>query len=245
MIAWEELPTFQYEKKTKFPVGIDTRHLRYGKREFPMAYQIDAAYMWENGVTLAATRSKEDWGTTYGMFSKNSFNIRAGKFFPNYGIMIADHTRSYRRGQIETLNSEISYVSKYGELFFTSIHGETDKGRLNYKYSFTARTGYAGKAVVNLWKNVRLSYSEMFLIQGLRETRLRTPSIEAGYENIYFLAQEKSVESGIEVPNRFLIYLIYDVDRYYYGLRQFLLPGFEWQIEKRNRDWLYQVHLFF
>ena len=85
----------------------------------------------------------------YAMLRPNrSMTIRAGKFFPAYGLMIADHSASIRKGLwwsqgAETYNLEIGVYQEYGEFIVTMAQDPEDGPIPNYQ---TGRLiGYVGR----------------------------------------------------------------------------------------------------
>lgn len=67
-----------------------------------------------------------------------TMTVRAGKFFPAYGLMIADHSASIRKGLwwaqgAETYNLEIGVYQRYGEFLITMAQDPEDGNIPNYQ----------------------------------------------------------------------------------------------------------------
>lgn len=115
-------------------VKVERRDVRsYTKSEFLM--QADAEPALTIGkLTLAGQGGKYASGTRqefqsrrhYALIRNGNFTVRAGRFTPNYGLNLANHTALIRDllgfGQgTETYNLETGYQGEYGEVFLTGI----------------------------------------------------------------------------------------------------------------------------
>ena len=68
--------------------------------------------------------------------NKEKFQVRVGRFFPAYGLNIAEHNVVTRRGlgfdqNQETYNAEVSYIGADWNIFGTIIAGRPDKKELD------------------------------------------------------------------------------------------------------------------
>lgn len=282
MISADELSTWGKSIDPIFPdwlnLGLNYRHA-YIKTEtsesnFPMLMDTTISLKLLKGLSLVASlgvysRDKNiESHQAYLIYSrkldkKTTVNIRAGKFMPNYGIMIADHTRLIRRHHLikrgqETLNIEGSIIGKHGELFVNSIMGETDLDEnygLSYKKSFKAKQGFSAKTSLFLAKTLKLSYSMMYILSGLDEKQSHAISLSASpVKDLYILSEidyqknqdNQSHELGYELLKGLVLYSGLEGEKdYLYGFRWFPYNYIEFQIEQRDESFLSQLHYYF
>lgn len=82
----------------------------------------------------------------------DNFSVRAGKFFPAYGIMLEDHTVATRQGLgfdqgQETYNAEFSYKSAIGEAFVTALIGGDNTADLTQSQGYVLQSDQKGGAL--------------------------------------------------------------------------------------------------
>lgn len=81
----------------------------------------------------------------YALYKINDdMNVRAGRFFPAFGLLVSDHTLATRRGLgfdqgNETYNAEFSYLGETFDTFVTAIVGRPDKPELKRERGFALR----------------------------------------------------------------------------------------------------------
>lgn len=152
-------------------LGGDLRYLAI--QRFFMQAELEAAVQITPGVFLDAA------GGSYGPDGSTEFRrnfllfnvsenitLRAGKFFPAYGIAHADHTTATRQGLgfdegDETYNGEISLRNDWGEIFVTGILGSQALISMANGYNLLpGDPGFSVKASGNLpWKTTVLGTS--------------------------------------------------------------------------------------
>jgi hypothetical protein len=167
-------------------------------------------------------------------------SIRSGKFYPAYGLMIPDHTVNIRAGLFwpqggETTNTEIGFWQQWGEVAFTHVSSEPDKGRSQaLALRASAYIGQSGQAGFSLYQNDKSSAYGLFGIFGF--TKKFYLMAEADYKtssgvDIYQLWGG----AGLELFKGFLVLAntfatVVDPGGstgYGYGLQWFPFPHFE------------------
>lgn len=77
----------------------------------------------------------------------DEISIRGGRFYPAYGLLVADHTLATRRGLgfeqgQETYNLEGSYLGEKFDFFATGIFGRPDKKELQRESGVAVRSAF-------------------------------------------------------------------------------------------------------
>ena len=185
----EALNIYKYDQPeiSPFQVGFDSRYLMTNTVHFPMQLEaeIGVTYAGVTGVLAGGLYGSDRRFSSRSGFVKyvvDGFSIRYGRFMPNYGIRLADHSRPIIRragldqGQ-ESLNAELHYVSKYGEATITRILGTPD---LEYM-------GYVDKYDRNEWVFKTAAYIGDHVQVGMSKATSKAMGIHllAGYHWIY------------------------------------------------------------
>lgn len=124
-----------------------------------MEADVEAAVTYDK-YTFVGTlgRSEFDSPSTLGEFlvsrrhylmykANNEFTIRAGRFYPAFGLAVPDHTVATRRPlgfdqNQETYNVETSYIAEKYDLFLTAILGRIDQPGYKRDRGGSARASY-------------------------------------------------------------------------------------------------------
>jgi hypothetical protein len=153
-----------------FYVGGDSRYL-YLKdgRAFWMQNDVELAVFPAKNLALVGSvgvyhgeeKLEVESRRNYLLFLYNeNITVRAGRFFPAYGIMLEDHTAATRSGLgwdegRETYNFEVSLKNEHGEIFLSPILGGTDNNVRMRSRGYTLQgdqKGFAGRAALYLGK---------------------------------------------------------------------------------------------
>lgn len=237
--------------ETHFPMQAD---LEIGVEPVNNLYFVGAAGVYGEDKETEILKA-------YGMYkiisSKNSAIIgRYGKFYPNYGLMIPDHTkniRAYHYVSRETLpvNAEVSLIGKWGEISYTNMLGKTDKNEsYGLSYGLDNLYGEAAKAALYITKYAQLGYSYM----DANNRFSHGPFLAGGYKRFYLLGQidyqkdfeHHFIESGLEVFKGCSVFGTYqNEDRYSYGLKWYPYRHLEILTEFSENQITSMMHYYF
>lgn len=221
---------------------------------------IDNLYLIGSGGIYGRDRTSEI-SKAYAMYKltddDNALIARYGKFFPNYGLMIPDHTRNIRllhnvsRTKLP-INAELTLVTKWGELSYTNMLGLTDPNRSEgLSFDIESNFGEAARAALYLTKYAQIGYSYMDA-----ENRFsHGPFFAGGYKIFYLLGQieyqdeleARFLESGLEIFKGCNIFGIYENnDNYHYGFKWYPYRHFEILTEYyKDNKIVSMVHYYF
>lgn len=150
-----------------FAVGGDSRYIRVmapgATRNFVM--QQDAEVAVRPGAELWLDASIGYYGPdrvretrrSYVLWSPSEYvSMRAGRFFPAYGIMGPDHTTAVRQGVgfdegAETYNGELSVHSELGELVLTDTFSGQEQVTMDKNNGYRIRALQPGFAARATW----------------------------------------------------------------------------------------------
>jgi hypothetical protein len=165
------------------PLGLhgDFRFLSYRYQDaetvveayFPMQREVSLSFDPSKNVSFIASSglygpdaTEYEYRRYYGKVTLGyGLGIRAGRFMPAFGLMIPDHTKATRelfsQGK-ESLNLEVSWTTKYLELFLTRIAGSQsgiETSATPVVNQRDDRNGYALKLSVNLHRGFQVGGS--------------------------------------------------------------------------------------
>lgn len=115
--------------------------------------------------------------------------IRAGRFYPAYGINIPEHASVIKRGLRwdqgqETYNFELNYLKENFEIFLTGLFGRPDQNKENTDKGFAISPSYALSDKIKIGLNFLKGDSKQY------ERTLYGLHILAAYnESLYFLTE--------------------------------------------------------
>ena len=212
----DEISTWSYAKEGEAfygylslkPLGIhgDVRHLyyndknngQYASRSFFMqkeaSVSLDASKNFSALISCGyyAEKPEAECRRYFAQLRTSVLGFRAGRFLPAFGINIPDHTKAVRalfsQGK-ETLNAEVSVLSKYGEVFATRAFGRESGVYIGANPSVNVRDegdGYVLKTNLFLARGLQAGVSYALLSNGL-ET-VGTPSYHATFATESFAA---------------------------------------------------------
>ena len=138
--------------------------------------------------------------------ASDNLSLRAGRFFPAYGIHFADHTLATRsaigfgQGE-ETFNVEASYKNQYFELFTTGVQGKTGSvsidGSKGYKWTGDGEEhGLIGRLALN-FQTYQIGVSALRMIGVNRVRSSYGAYANLGlFESLYLQLQADKIFSG-------------------------------------------------
>lgn len=185
----EEMSTWSYEGEGRLLHGInlpnfiniggDVRWLNVTSKSkdfdyskiFFMQTETEIAVKPIKGLTVVATAGKYNEGDKY-EYRRNyllldldeHWHFRAGRFFPDFGILQPDHTRFIHSGQGgEQYVAEVGYLNTFGSLSLSRLFGSSRSVLLTdsegYKLDNDKGEGYAVKVSGNLFRTNNLGFS--------------------------------------------------------------------------------------
>lgn len=160
----EALPTW-------LALGGDARYINVTTqdyhRKFLMQADAEAAVSPVPGVWLAASagiygeEQRREYRRNYLLIANDNISLRAGRFFPAYGVMHPDHTAANRGGigwnqGTESFNAEAAMRNSWGELVVTSLLSSPEQTRMGSDgYLFDAtEPGLAARGSLYLGKSL-------------------------------------------------------------------------------------------
>lgn len=280
MISYDMLSSFGENPDPILPdwliLGGDTRYMAIEREgevdQFPMQSDLEIGIEPVEGLFLMGSagyysRDKNlESHRAYLMyrykFGKNALSVRAGKFMPNYGLMISDHTMQIRRYHLiperrETLNGEIHLVTKHGEVSVTGILGDTDPEKdigLSHDDSFESRQGLSVRIAWNFVHKLQFGYSYMNLQRGTDYIQSYGPFLMFGMWDFYALMQRdiqengnhEYLKTGYEIVKGLHVYGTFQNDvENIYGVKWFPVSHVELLAEMRENYMLGMIHLYF
>lgn len=254
-----------------FSYGGDTRYLNFSgetcdekySKKFLMQSDIELALSPIPGLTVGGSvgfygvelpvqkKYYEEQRRSYVMLNLNeNFTLRAGRFFPAYGIHVADHTTITRQmlgfgqGQ-ETYNVEASARGQYGELFLTGVGGTSGRVELNGKKGYKwdgdgPEDGLVARGAVYLGDSYQVGASLLRLVS---KTSVRTSYGVYGLlgftHNFYGLFEIDRLHDGFGVNSHLWLAKL--------GVEPFqgihLTVAYE-GMEKFSKDWRFGLTLY-
>jgi hypothetical protein len=161
MVSWAPLDDSQVLPDW-VALGGDTRALAVrsprGSREFLMQADAELAVEAVPGLWLDVSggyygpQRDREWRRGYALLTPlPELSLRAGRFFPAYGLAVPDHTTATRRGAGfdeggETYNLELNAHSRWGEVVLTNTLAGDEQLTLSPR-GYTARAAQPGTAL--------------------------------------------------------------------------------------------------
>jgi hypothetical protein len=126
----------------------------------------------------------------YAMYRlKDELTIRAGRFFPAFGLLIADHFYSTRRGLgfdqgNETMNLEAAWVGEAWNFFVTALQSPGEVDQLNRRQGIATQATYAFQDSNKIGLSVMADASDVN-----RRTAFGTHAILGFRHDLYLLSE--------------------------------------------------------
>ncbi|MES2767933.1 MAG: hypothetical protein V4596_02205 [Bdellovibrionota bacterium] len=288
MISKELLPTMNIyredtdEEEKWFHIAGKTRHLQLNqdndiiknKMFIPMQLDLEAAVVIKNWVVtttagLYKPRGKSESESEpisrrhYVMYKgENNWNVRAGRFYPMFGILTPDHSKiikksiGFDQGQ-ETYNLEASYFMDSYEFFLTAITGRA------MQQDIYSAEGYTASISKNFGDRYKVGLHNMGIKDRTIERRTTSLSGSLGItEKLHILSENTRIisEAGIsktstwatnqvasfEVYKGIIPYVGYEFERSvskktlnrYAGITLFPINHFEFKFEFQKREYI-------
>jgi len=187
-----------FKPSKRIDVGADARYLVLPDQRFFMQREFEVALNWSRyiyGVASSGTYGPLDTPDSRRYYlmatDQKNFWVKAGRFFPNYGIMSNEHYMLYRgknfnQGQ-ETWNVEGIYRNSWLELSAAKILGHPD----DQKYG-TKTDGFTGRILITppKWKlTTGISFLGLFDELGYLQAYPAFSAIWAPYKQLWFETQ--------------------------------------------------------
>jgi hypothetical protein len=176
--------------------------------------------------------------------------LRSGKFFPAYGLMIADHTANIRKTfwpqGSESENIEVGVFTEFGEIISTIITPDPTRGR--FRAAYTSRlVGYLGKytsiGVSGYTNNDNVQAAGAHLVLGIKKKYWLLAELDA-------VTQDQTMDNHIWVSGSWEMYRSFitsarwfytggrsePVNGYELGLQWFPFPHYEVSLDTRSSN---------